>query len=100
MKNIGNLLANANISLSTNDFGWVTIKDFQIWISNNLNTRLNEKINIEPLSVNVHGRYLVKVFFEDLKLWEVVEKEIYDSYKKKLAEEHPINYKEIEDMPF
>ena len=90
IKNIRSLLANANISLLTNDFGWIIIKDFQIWESNLLNTRLNDKINIVPILVNVHGKYIVKVFIEDSVNWEKMEKAIYEAYKTKLLENAPI----------
>lgn len=98
IKDVGNLLANANLEILTDGYGWVTIKDFQIWVSNNLNSRLNENINIQPLSINAHGNYLKKVFFEDSSQWEKIESEIFDAYKKKLLEEVPIDEKEVDKI--
>ncbi len=91
IKNKGNLLANANLSLLTKDFGWINIKDFQIWRSSNLNSRLEDNINIQPPSINVHGKYIAKIFFEDIKKWEKIEEEIYYAYMRKTAEETKIN---------
>jgi len=84
------LLANANLLILTNDFGWINIKDFQIWESNNYNKRLQEYINIKPPSVRVFSKYIDRIFFEDVKQWEKIEKLIYDEYLKKLAESAPI----------
>ena len=98
IKNKGSLLANADLLILTNDYGWVSIKDFIIWESKNFNERLGEKINIEPLSVNVHGKYIKKVFIENLTDWEKMEKEIYEAYVKKVEEETPINVPE--EIPF
>ncbi|MFA7301013.1 MAG: hypothetical protein WC069_01795 [Candidatus Shapirobacteria bacterium] len=103
IKDRGNLLANANLSIMTKDFGWINIRDFIIWSSNNLNIRLNEKINIQPLSVNIHGKYHAKVFIENPSDWEKMEKEIYQAYKEKLLEGTPIEEEAVNGkiyMPF
>src|SRR3990167_6757902 len=80
IKDKGNLLANATVSLETVYFGWITIKDFQIWRSQNLNSRLQEYINIKPLQRNVWGKWLDRVFFEDTEKWYELEQRIYDAY--------------------
>jgi hypothetical protein len=98
IKNKVKLLANANLILLTNDFGWVSIKDFQIWESNVYNKRLQDFINIKPPSVRVFGRYLDRIFFEDSEQWEILEKLIFDAYKQKQAELAPINYDAINNL--
>ena len=80
IKNKNNLLANAIVSLETVYFGWITLKDFQIWRSQNLNSRLQEYINIKPLQRNVYGKCLDRVFFEDNEKWYELEAKIYDAY--------------------
>lgn len=98
IKNLGPLLANADISILSEGFGWVSIKDFIIWDSNIVNSRLNANINIQPLSANVHGKFIKKVFIENSASWEKMEKEIYGAYLKKQLEAVPI---EIPDeIPF
>ena len=80
IKDKGNLLANATVSLETVAYGFVTIKDFQIWRSKNLNSRLQEYINIKPLQRNIWGRWIDRVFFEDTEKWYELEAEIYNKY--------------------
>jgi len=86
IKNKNNLLANAIVSLETVYFGWITLKDFQIWRSKNLNNRLMEYINIKPLSRNIYGKWLERVYFEDQEKWFELEQRIYDAYFKALNE--------------
>ena len=102
IQNRGKLLANANITLLTEGFGWITIKGFQIWESDILNNRLNEKINIKPTSQRTaFGKYLAIVFIEDQISWGKMEKEIYEAYKNKQLSEEPIEDIVIpEEMPF
>jgi len=83
-KNKGNLLANATVSIFTLPFGFITIKNFQIWVSQHLNDRLQERINIIPPSVHAYGRYIPIVFLEDKKLWEELERLIYSEYSSKI----------------
>ena len=87
IKNKGKLLANASVLLNTAEFGQINIKAFQIWQSVHLNTRLHSYINIKPPS----QRYFLFVFFEDEKGWVKLEKEIWESYQTKVAEESPID---------
>lgn len=91
IKNNGNLLANADLSLLTKDFGWVDIKDFQMWKSSNLNRRLDQYINIQPPSILIHGKYIPRVFFEDIEKWGRIESIIFYEYTKKLLETHTNN---------
>ena len=95
IKNKSKLLANANLMLLTSDFGWINIKDFQIWESNIFNRRLQNHINIKPPSARVFSRYIDRIFFEDIREWEKIEKLIFDEYQKKLTESMPINYDAI-----
>lgn len=81
-ENKGNLLANAHISINTAEFGFVTIKGFQIWRSKNFNERLQEAINIQPPTKSSYGRPYKFVFFEDKKLWCELELIIYEEYIK------------------
>jgi len=90
IKNNAKLLANANLMFLTEDFGWITVKDFQIWSSNLCNRRLNEFINIEPPSIRVAGKYMKRIYIEDLKQWEKIEKLIFNAYKEKQSELAPI----------
>lgn len=83
IKNKGRLIANANVSIETVLYGFVTIKGFQIWISNRLNGRLQEYINISPPSILIYGKYSRQVFFEDEKKWEQLEEAIYNKLKEK-----------------
>ncbi|KKQ08913.1 hypothetical protein A3E66_04655 [Candidatus Daviesbacteria bacterium RIFCSPHIGHO2_12_FULL_37_16] len=87
IKNKNNLLANAIVSLETVYFGWITLKDFQIWRSQNLNNRLMEFINIKPLSRNIYGKWLERVYFEDQEKWFELEQRIYDAYFKAINEQ-------------
>lgn len=98
IKNKVKLLANANLMFLTDGFGWITIKDFQIWNSSLCNRRLNEYINIEPPSIRVFGKYLKRIYIEDVKQWEKIEKLIFDEYQKKVAESAPINYDAIDQL--
>ncbi|OGM14752.1 hypothetical protein A3A76_04100 [Candidatus Woesebacteria bacterium RIFCSPLOWO2_01_FULL_39_23] len=87
IKNKNNLLANAIVSLETVYFGWITLKDFQIWRSQNLNNRLMEYINIKPLSRNIYGKWLERVYFEKPESWYELESKIYDAYFKAINEQ-------------
>lgn len=80
IKNKGPLLANANVMISTLEFGPINLKDFQIWNSNEFNSRLGEKINIQPPGAMVYQHYRQKVFFEDSQSWFLIEHEIYHTY--------------------
>lgn len=82
IKNKNNLLANATVTLETVYFGFLTLKDFQIWRSQNLNNRLMEYINIKPLSRNIYGKWLERAYFEDPEKWYELESKIYDAYFK------------------
>lgn len=99
LKNKAKLLANADIQFLTKAYGWISIKDFQIWKSENLNQRLGEFLNIVPPTVRTYGgKYMKRVFFEDEKKWELIEKSIFDEYKKKEAENAPIDYDAINNI--
>jgi len=74
------LLANATVSIETIPYGFITIKDFQIWESKNLNNRLQEFINIKPPARKVFGRWIDRVFVEDESKWHELETRIYDAY--------------------
>lgn len=80
LKDKNNLLANATVSFNTISYGFVTIKDFQIWRSKNFNERLQEAINITPPTRNMHGHFLPTIFLEDRKKWYELESKIYDTY--------------------
>lgn len=80
LKDKDNLLANATVSLETTAYGFVTIKDFQIWKSKNMNQQLQEYINIQPPSRNVWGKYILRAFFEDIESWNKLKERIYSAY--------------------
>jgi hypothetical protein len=81
MKNIKNLIANANVVLQT-DYGKVTVKGFCIWSSKFIHPRFQEEINITPPSAMRFGRSFPYVFFEDKTMWESLEEKIYNAYCK------------------
>ena len=89
------LLANATVSIATIEYGFVTIKGFQIWISSNLNDRLQEAINITPPSRQIYGRYVPFVFLESKESWYRLEERIYDAYHLAVSRK---NKKESEDV--
>lgn len=77
------LLANANVSINTILYGFITIKGFQIWKSQNFNERLQEAINITPPMRLIYGRYISLVFIENPSKWHELELEIYNVYSSK-----------------
>lgn len=85
LKNNGNLLANADVPISTIDFGVIIIRNFQIWKSEFHNSRLKDYVNITPPSIAKEGRknhyhmYIDKSHKED---WFKLEQYIYDAYIK------------------
>lgn len=85
LKDKPNLLANANVSINTVAFGFVTIKNFAIWKSTHFNERLNEAINIEPPSISSRGRYFKVIFFEPRDKWFELEQQIYDAFNASRA---------------
>ncbi len=105
IKNKGNLLANANVYITTDELGIFILKDFQVWKSSFINSRLNDSINIRPPSVEIKetpGKYRPRIFFKDKKVWEELECQIWHSYQVKcLKEEPPLEDIKIpEEMPF
>ena len=101
VKNKGNLLANANISLNTFEFDFVTIKGLQIWKSSRFNERLSEMINIKPPSIPKYGRYIDLVFFENEQKWYELELMIYEAFNsecnKRSSKSEDVNVDEIPD---
>ncbi|KKQ89242.1 MAG: hypothetical protein UT12_C0019G0011 [Candidatus Curtissbacteria bacterium GW2011_GWC2_38_9] len=98
LKDKNNLLANATVSIPTIEFGYVTIKDFLIWKSNNLNERLQEYINITPPTKQFYGRYHPGVFFEKKDCWYKLEEKIYDAYIKVKNKYHSNGKLDIETV--
>lgn len=103
-KNQSKLIANVNIAINTVEFGFITIKGFQIWKSNLMNERLQEKINIAPPSLRMYGRYISFVHVEDKKMWLELEHLIYSAYlrfssvnKVKSKEDEKVN---PDNIPF
>lgn len=78
------LLANADISIDTLEFGKLTIKNFQIWRSPVKNRRLGENVNVSPPSVGNLNMHFKTIFFEDMTQWENVEQRIWDAYQSAL----------------
>lgn len=76
-----NLLANADVRITTPELGTIVLKDFQIWKSPNLNTRLGDAINIRPPSVNVYGKFLPRIFFENKEAWFELESQIWHDFQ-------------------
>lgn len=85
IKNKGNLIANANVTLETVEFGQITIKGFQIWRSRNYNQRLSEAINITPPTRQGYG-FPTLVFFESKNKWYELELIIYETFNLKRNE--------------
>lgn len=87
-KDCGNLLANADITLTTIEFGVIVLKDFQIWKSSKENSRLEgEHINIQPPVVKYVGKFRPRIFFENERVWEEIERQIWNMYTLKTIEE-------------
>lgn len=82
LKDHPNILATASISIESVYFGYVSIKGFCIWKSDNLNVRLQEFINITPPTRPAFGRRIMVTYFEDPKRWEEVEMLIYSEYSR------------------
>lgn len=80
LQNKGNLLAKAVISLNTIEFGFVTIKGFQIWKSKVFNERLQEAIYIQPTIKLAYGHAYPQVFFENNQKWLDLEMKIYETF--------------------
>ena len=97
------LLANATVSINTIEYGFLTIKGFQIWPSSVMNGRLQEYINITPPSVQLFGKYCPFVFIEKVKDWENLEHYIYSAYLKASSERSEPSCEEkinLQDIPF
>ncbi len=94
LKNKNNLLANANISVNTEAFGYVTLKGFQIWKSIHNNDRLNDYINITPAKIPARGNFFNIIFFESSDKWYLLEKIIYEKFRATKEEEI-----DIEEIP-
>lgn len=93
------LLANGNITITTVNYGLITIKNFQIWQSLNYNARLQQAINITPPTIRSRfGRFIQQVFFEDVQKWYLLEASICEEYLKvkKLNEVKKIGYEEVD----
>lgn len=102
LKDKASLLANAIVSLNTIAFGFVTIKDFQIWRSKVFNDRLQEQINIKPPTRAFFGKFLERVFIEDKNKWYELEQMIYDAFNNERNKKQANNNNEevnIDDIP-
>lgn len=101
-----NLLANAEVTIYSENFGPIVMKDFQIWISPNLNSRLGVSINIRPPAVKYYGKWRPRIFFTDDHKWEYLERVIYESYQSQKLKQSPTggntnrigNNPEVEDI--
>ncbi len=80
LKDKGNLLANVNVTIDTVEYGYLTVKGFQIWRSQKFNSRLQENINITPPRRKIYGAYIDLAFFDDVNKWYKLEARIYDAY--------------------
>jgi len=89
IKDKGNLLANATIAIMSVEYGFITIKNFQIWRSKVLNERLQVAINIAPPSIQAYGKYYPIVFFEQNRMWFEMEELIYRAYLEKKEQSKP-----------
>jgi hypothetical protein len=88
-KNSPKLLANADLIFNSH-YGFITIKDFQIWRSDYFNERVQAKINIKPPSRNNYGHYTPYIFIENENSWHDIERLIGSAYfnaANKLPEE-------------
>jgi hypothetical protein len=81
------LLANVDITIETQSLGELTIKNFQIWKSEILNSRLGEKVNISPPTLGHLGNHFKIVFFEEPDCWEMLEKVIWEKYTEETTGE-------------
>ena len=103
MKDKDNLIANATVSVKTEIYGWITIKNFCIWKSPILNDRIQEQINITPPSFRGVGKFHPLIFVEDEKLWHALESRIYDAFHLERSKKSMDGNNEgvdPEDIPF
>lgn len=104
IKQKGSQLGRANIAINT-VFGWIELKGFTLWESNQFNSRLQEKINIEPPSARYKTSFCKQVYFDKEK-WPEIEMYIYSEYKKELnsiSQSNENKGKEnvnVDDIPF
>jgi predicted alpha/beta superfamily hydrolase len=59
-----------------------------------MNERLQEKINVQPPSINMYGKYHPVIFFKDKNQFFDIEERIYDAYclaRNKRDEDKPHN---------
>ncbi|OGK09582.1 hypothetical protein A2767_03150 [Candidatus Roizmanbacteria bacterium RIFCSPHIGHO2_01_FULL_35_10] len=101
-KKVSKLLASASVSINS-EYGFITIKGFQIWPSSHFNQRLQTSVNITPPSKQLYGRYTPFIFFEDVKSWYKLEELIFSAYQKfKDKKEKIIISEDVnpEDIPF
>lgn len=98
LKDKNNLFANVTISVQTVGYDFLTVKDFQIWKSNNLNERLQEYINITPPTKVIFGRYIPRVFLEKKEKWFELETRIYDAYLKAKNKSQNNKEENLEDI--
>jgi hypothetical protein len=78
------LLANADVTFESPEYGPVTAKYFQIWRSQFMNKKLdNDKINIEPPSTRSNPNVIKCEFLrlENENKWFELMYQIYSAYK-------------------
>lgn len=94
------LLANADVTFESPEYGSITAKYFQIWRSQFVNKKLdNDKINIEPPSTKNNPNVIKCEFFrvEDEEKWFELMYQIYDAYKNAIKGKEEMV---TEKMPF
>lgn len=98
LKDKPKLLANATITVQSMEYGQVSIKNWQIWKSDNMNERLQEKINVQPPSINMYGKYHPVIFFQDKDQFFQIESRIYDAFCKARTtrEDHKPNNENVD----
>ena len=86
LRTINNLLANIDIGIETERFGYVIIKGFSLWKSEIFNSRLNAHVYIAPAQIKRKGMTFKFYHFEDEDKWFKLEELIYEAYLKKIEE--------------
>jgi hypothetical protein len=85
LKNSGTLIGTADVSINTEEFGYMVVKSFQIWKSQVYNTRLKSHANITPPSIKKGNTYFKLTYFEDNLGWERLESQIWNEYLNQLS---------------
>lgn len=82
------LYANANVSIKTEELGWIETKHWKLWKSDIFNDRIQAKMNIEPPKLQFKGRgFHNTIFIPDRDKWCELEMLIYSAYNEAISKQ-------------